>query len=113
MRTFGARLALFAVAVLLTLSFGHMHRDDFLPEAAASAPHGNGAPGKPPPIPDTHDDCAICVTMGMTATSNLPPPLAVPVPVRFEYFAFAPRPALSLAEAPRPPFRSRGPPFPV
>jgi hypothetical protein len=109
LRRNGARLALLAVAVLLTLSFGHMHADDFFPVTAQSAPHAPGAP-LPSHLPPTHDDCAICVTMGMTASSALPAPVVVPVPLAFAPVAFAPPARASLMAAPKPSVRSRGPP---
>ncbi len=111
MRRSGARLALFAVAVLLTLSFGHMHADDFFPQTAEAASHEAGAPANPSPLPPTHDDCAICVTMGMTASSALPAPIVLALPLDFEHVAFAPPAPQTLAPAPKPSFRSRGPPL--
>lgn len=111
LRRLGARLALFAVAVLLTLSFGHMHAEDFFPETAQAAAHHEGAPATPQPVPPTHDDCAICVTMGMTASSVLPPPVPLAVPLAYSFVAFAPIVAQAVAAAPQPPFQSRGPPL--
>ncbi len=111
LRRTGARLALFAVAVLLTLSFGHMHADDFFPQTADAATHGPGVPAHPAPLPPTHDDCAICVTMGMTASSAMPAPVVLPVPLAYEYIAFAPPPPATIAATPRPSFRPRGPPL--
>jgi len=110
MRRYGARLALFAVAVLLTLSFGHMHPEDFFPQPAQADAQAPGAPTHPAPIPPTHDDCAICVTMGMTASTAMPAPVVLPVPLAYEPVTFAPPALTALAPAPKPSFRSRGPP---
>ena len=113
LRRYGARLALFAVAVLLTLSFGHMHPEDFFPQTAEAAPShegGKGAPANPSPLPPTHDDCAICVTMGMTASSALPVPIVVAQPIAYEFVVFAPQAFVAFVAAQRPSFRSRGPP---
>jgi hypothetical protein len=111
LRRVGARLALFAVAVLLTLSFGHMHPEDFFPEAAQATTRDGGTPAKPSPLPPTHDDCAICVTMGMTASSAMPAPVVLPVPLAYEPVVFAPPALAALADAPKPAHRSRGPPL--
>ena len=115
MRRSGARLALFAVAVLLTLSFGHMHADDFFPPTAQAAAHEPGAPANPAPLPaplpPTHDDCAICVTMGMTASSAMPAPIVLAVPLAYTFVTFTPPARATLVAAPKPSFRSRGPPL--
>ncbi len=111
MRRLGARLALFAVAVLLTLSFDHIHPEDFFLNTAQAASHEQGVPAKPQHIPPTHDDCAICVSMGMTASSALPPPILLAVPLAYDFVAFAPAVAQSGEAASQPPFRSRGPPL--
>jgi hypothetical protein len=113
-RRFGAALALFALAVQLVLSFGHIHPEDFwTPRAApalaqssdAPAPALPGQPGLP-----THDDCAICVAMAMAASSALPAPIALPPPSNFGDIAqpLPPRPVI--AAAPRLPFQTRAPP---
>jgi hypothetical protein len=113
MRRSGARLALFAVAVLLTLSFGHMHPEDFFPPTAQAAAHEPGAPANPAPLPPTHDDCAICVTMGMTASSAMPAPIVVALPLAYTFVTFTPPARATLAAAPKPSFRSRGPPLAI
>jgi hypothetical protein len=116
-----ARVVLFALAVQLALSFGHVHRDDLVPPAAASAlaasPVQQAADGPQSPAPihksdGTADDfCAICAFIQL-ANVSMPaaaPPLPPPVAVgwsRVETTA-----ELHLAGAPRRFFQARGPPL--
>jgi hypothetical protein len=102
--------------VQLVLSFGHVHPDDFPAPGRAPllAQSGGGtAPASPerraPGLP-AHDDCAICVTMAMAASSALPAPVMLSPPVGFDRAVLPmPSPPL-LAAAPRPPFQTRAPP---
>jgi hypothetical protein len=113
MRRFGGWLALFALALQLTLSFGHIHAEDFAPaqtSVAASdaghsgANHNSGSTGR------DHDDCPICATIYLLATlvMPLPPLVALPadhvsiVPADFgsRYLAPAASPRLFQARAP-------------
>jgi hypothetical protein len=87
-----AGLALFALALQMVLSFGHLHRDHLglppLPAsdqtqvspATAQATH----PGNPDQQPASDDYCAICASMALVATAvpSLPPALTVPETVR-------------------------------
>ena len=113
-RKFGSALALFALAVQLVLSFGHIHPEDFwTPRDQPAFAQSSGAPA--PALPDnptlpTHDDCAICVAMAMAASSALPAPVVLPPPSNFGDIArpLPPRPVI--AAAPRLPFQTRAPP---
>jgi hypothetical protein len=112
-----ARLALFALAFQMAVSFGHMHRDDLglppLPSSDNAQTASNTAPA-PPANPDHHpvpdDYCPICASMQLIATAlpSLPPVLLVPEPVRRVWpaetpaQAFSPQVALS--------FQARAPP---
>lgn len=83
-RTLGGRLALFALALQLVLSFGHIHRDDIYARAgaAASALAAEKSQSLPFDQPSKHSDdyCAICATMSLLGNSFVaaPPQLAVP-----------------------------------
>ncbi len=109
-RRLGGWLALFALAVQLTLSFGHTHAEDF--QAKDSAPQTYnvaGEAGGAPAAPNS-DDCAICVAAHLTGVSLLPAPpqFAVPMP---EVFAW--RTAIERRidqRALRQPFQARAPP---
>ena len=83
---YGARVALFALAVQLGLSFGHFH-----PIAAQAAPSIQSTQQLPAPSPDSdqHPDdfCAICAVMAMANAVLLatPPVVLLPHPVNFSY----------------------------
>ncbi len=115
-RRIGAWAALFALAVQITLSFGHVHSykiaSSRLPAPAAQwqAADGN-APSRPGHHSGADDFCAICATIAMVASSVLPTPAPLPAPVATPYswareFASAPRAreAHSLFQARAPPF---------
>jgi hypothetical protein len=82
---FGSRLALFALAVQLVLSFGHVHLDKSLGSSApvrvavqAASHHGGPSPAG---HVDADDYCAICATVSLVATSVLPEQARLPLPV--------------------------------
>jgi Protein of unknown function (DUF2946) len=85
-----ARLALFALAVQMVVSFGHLHRDDLglppLPIADQTRINvdssGASAPQHHNQKPD--DYCPICASMALIATAlpSLPPMLVTPDPIR-------------------------------
>ena len=117
-RVIGGRLALFALAVQLVLSFGHIHRSDIFGAGSTGAARTVAAvPGHPLPDPadrsSAHPDdyCAICATLSLLNASfaakapQLPLPLAAK-PV--EHFASV---AAIFVAPQRPPFQSRGPPL--
>jgi hypothetical protein len=114
----GARLALFALALQMVVSFGHMHDDDLglPPPPASDRTHAasNTAPAHPadrdrPAAPD--DYCPICASMALVATAipSLPPLLVVPDAIRHVWLAQAPvhRPPTQIALS----FQARGPPL--
>jgi hypothetical protein len=107
----GARVALFALAVQIALSFGHFH-----PIAAhTSTPSIQSSQQRPTPGHDSDehpgDVCAICAVMALASTAVAATPPSLPIPQAFELkhppidAAFvSPRPA-------RPAFQSRAPPL--
>src|ERR1700736_5486581 len=86
---YGARAALFALAVQLGLSFSHFH-----PIAAQAAPSIQSTQQLPAPDSDQHPDnfCAICAVMAMAnaALFATPPLVLQPNPIDFSYLATAP-----------------------
>jgi len=85
---FGGRLALFALALQLALSFGHVHREDiFGPSSAASAAAALPAADTSSPAssdqPSKHSDdyCAICATISLLGGSFVATPPQLPVPL--------------------------------
>jgi hypothetical protein len=120
-RRFGGRLALFALAVQLVLSFGHIHLEDIYGQARALAssspstvlPTTDGSRPLPTDrqsnVPD--DYCAICATIHLLGASFVTE--APQFPLQFvvktiEHFA---RPASIFITPQRPPFQSRAPPL--
>jgi hypothetical protein len=108
-------LALYALALQLVFSFGHIHPSDiFGPSANRSTlAQQQGAPPAPdrqaPALPN-HEDCAICVTMAMAAGTALPAPVMLPPPSVVAAIVIPPPLWIAVAFAPRLPFRSRAPP---
>jgi len=88
---FGSWLALFALAFQLTLSFGHIHTEDFAPaagiQATVDADYDGGNPAEPDHHGLGHDDCPICATTALLATLVIPLPPALDVPATHS-FAF-------------------------
>jgi hypothetical protein len=87
-----AQLALFALAVQMAVSFGHMHRDDLgLPPLAAVQgehfqPHAAQAmvsPADREQYPSSDNYCPICASIALLATGapSLPPVMTAPPPV--------------------------------
>ena len=115
-RRIGAWAALFALAVQLTLSFGHVHLDKSaltrLPAQATQWQTADGnAPSRPAPHSDANDFCAICATIAMVASSVLPTPAPLPAPVATPHLwarefasALPARKAHTLFQARAPPF---------
>src|SRR5215470_9265525 len=108
-RRWGGWFALFAVALQLALSFGHIHPEDFAAASPAkvAASHSGGAP--PAPIGD-HDDCPICAVMHLAGTVLLPAPPAIPLPAELVFTHFEAAAPNAPARAIKPSFQARGPP---
>ena len=102
-------LALFALAVQLTLSFGHIHAEDFAPPSVSSvAAPSDGAPAAPG-VPD-HDDCPICSVMHLAGTLLVPMPPQVAVPVAHVFIWRTPAEHAVVLRTARQPFQARAPP---
>jgi hypothetical protein len=112
---FSSWLALFALALQLALSFGHVHLDSAgnAPTKALAAAPSPASPNSPPahPAGDADDYCAICATIHLAAASDLPQVAQLPVlfvahpvehPDRVTTIFVAPRRAF---------FQSRAPPL--
>ena len=120
-RRFVARLALFALGLQLVLTFGHIHREDLIPAAAASTLVSSAAqpsaavPTAPAPAHKSRgavdDVCAICalIQLANISVTSTAPLLPLPTPVgwsRLEMTAES-----FLAPSPRGLFRARAPPL--
>jgi hypothetical protein len=116
-RRIGATVALFALAVQLVLSFGHVHLDKAGPFgpavagiSAPQAPSGGGAPPDRQHRPGADDFCAICAAISLASTLLLPAPAGITLPIAH---AHAWPPEFQAALATREPhylFQARAPP---
>jgi hypothetical protein len=90
-RLLGGCLALFALALQLVLSFGHVHAEDLRLAAAskATASHAqsaNGGDTQPPQHrDDANDVCGVCIALSLSATSLLPVVASLSLPVAYEW----------------------------
>jgi hypothetical protein len=84
------RVALFALAFQMAVSFGHMHADDLGLAPSSAADQSRSTSAQTPAAPAKQDDsstlgdyCPICASMALLATGIpvLPPFLTVPVPI--------------------------------
>lgn len=83
-RGLGSWAALFALAIQLYLSFGHIHLEDLHLSSAAIAASSQAQPDNPADDdhgPGGHDICAICAALSLTASSALPTLAVLAVPV--------------------------------
>jgi len=111
---FGSCIALFALALGLVLTFGHVHLDGLgghsstriVASAGAAAPAGNDVPG------DADDYCALCALVNLAGTLVPAAAAALPLPVVFAQWR---PPSLALRFAspslPPSPFAARAPPL--
>jgi hypothetical protein len=84
------RVALFALAIQMAVSFGHMHADDLGLVPSSAADQSRLTSAQTPAAPAKHngssppgDYCPICASMALLATGipALPPILTVPLPI--------------------------------
>jgi hypothetical protein len=92
----GALLALAALAVQITLAFGHVHLNDLHLRGLTGGSHGTTiAPHRAmlaqtspqAPAQNSNDDddyCAICASIFLVSNSFTPAPPALPMPVGFQ-----------------------------
>jgi hypothetical protein len=110
----GSRLALFALALQIALSFGHVHLGDVRHAngglAVAGTPSAPSAPTQHP-VSDADDYCAICATIHLAATSLLSQAPQLPVPFAVRGVEHANSVAATFFSTRRAPFQSRAPPL--
>jgi hypothetical protein len=112
-RIFGGRLALFALAVQLVLSFGHVHVHGIghsAPVVLASVHGSAGAPAPTQNKPDSDDYCAICATISLLSGSVAAMPPLLALPVVSHVVEHAGRVAIVVVAPRRGLFQSRAPP---
>jgi hypothetical protein len=115
-RQFGGWLALFALAVQLVLSFGHVHLEGIRGDDGTGTKLAAERAVSPPapaqhPANDSGDYCAICATIHLASSSFLPDAPQLPVPFvsqAIEHFYYVP---YVFAAPQRTAFQSRAPPL--
>jgi hypothetical protein len=117
-----ARLALFALAVHMAVSFGHVHTD-LVAAASASgagaaagdidsvAMPGHARPAHPYQNSAAHDFCAICANIGLLGSLILPVPSALPPLREFDRIRYRYASATGVSSQPRSSFQARAPPL--
>jgi hypothetical protein len=112
----GGWVALFALALQLTLSFGHLHLDKtaLSPASVASVLPSQAASGDAPSDPDQrsagHDFCAICATISLASTLLLPEPSGLMLPTADAHRWLREFEIARPSSGPHLSFRARGPP---
>lgn len=111
-RRFGGWLALFALAVQLTLSFGHVHLEGIRGGADARVSLITERPELPAQHPGNDaDHCAICATIHLASTSFLPDPPQLPLPFVSQTIEHFHHVAFTFIAPQRTAFQSRAPPL--
>ncbi len=103
-------LALFALAVQLGLSFGHVHAGAFGPVSAKTALTNPSSPGTDNDQDNGNDVCAICATIALANTLVDSTPPVLPLPVQVHTAPVIVAVLLDAAQPLRPSFQSRAPP---
>jgi hypothetical protein len=112
-------LALFALALQLVLTFGHVHLDRAAPISAdrstvVTADGANAAPGTPSDPTDRHDraddHCSICTLIHLAGALVLAEPPSLPLPDISVRVPSEPPLAFDFPSPPRALFAARAPP---
>ena len=114
---FGSRLALFALALQIVLSFGHVHLYDLPPgvggtvvAASAGTDGPTRAPAHKPGVP-VDPGCAICALIQLASTSTPSVAPVLPPPTMVGHVTLAAPEPVALASSPPALFRARAPPL--
>jgi hypothetical protein len=112
-RRFAGTLALFALALQIALSFGHIHLRDFagVPGAGRALATTIDPAGNNNPNHSTDEYCLICAAANLAGTLAVPDLVALPVPLDatdtwYGHFYFQPGGRIDHAL-----FRARAPPL--
>ena len=115
-KTFGSRLALFALAVQFVLAFGHIHHDDIYGTARPAAGMAASVPDGSQPLPGDHpakhgdDYCAICAAVSLLGNSFAAAAPSLPLPAASHAIEQFGRMAVIFIAPRRAAFQSRAPP---
>jgi len=117
----GSWVALFALAIQLALSFGHVHLGGGDPrswgplvlrwatEPPPALPDAPAVPASHKPAGLADDFCLICSAMQLAYTMATLP--SVPLPAAVSQILLDPRGDFAIAGSPHRPFRARAPPY--
>jgi hypothetical protein len=112
----GSRLAMFALAVQLVLSFGHVHLQNLAPATTKSAVPASGTVLLSERAP-SHDhggsldaDCPICALIQLIAASALSAPPVLPLPLHSGSTGLQAPAEMASVCSPHFPFEARAPP---
>ena len=117
----GSWVALFALAIQLALSFGHVHLGGGDPrswgplvlrwatEPPPALPDAPAVPASHKPAGLADDFCLICSAMQLAYTMATLP--SVPLPAAVSQILLDPRGDFEIAASPHRPFRARAPPY--
>jgi hypothetical protein len=107
-------IALFAMALQLALSFGHIHVNQ-LSAGSSAQPVNAGAvalPGTADELPaGAGDECAVCALIALANSLILPLPAMLPLPMHFAATQHAPALVFDVAQVTLVSFRARAPPL--
>jgi hypothetical protein len=104
-------LALFALAIQLGLSFGHLHADPAWSKSRAQTIVSSSSSSHSGLQPDADDVCEICVTIAMVSTAMHSAPPMLPLPAKWTPTAFATSQFAVSLPVRLAAFQSRGPPL--
>jgi Protein of unknown function (DUF2946) len=114
----GAWLALFALLAQIAASFGHVHAGDFAGDIGSRTANGwhkatvaNAGVSNPASLAGDEDQCPICFSSALLATSFVPLAEQPAAFIKFGDVSYASvSAAFGLPESGRAPFQSRAPP---
>jgi hypothetical protein len=110
---FGTRLALFALAIQIALSFAHVHLSDLVRTPAAVAAQAD-ASGTPAPSDKQNGaidpGCAICALIQLASTAAPSAAPALPLPVALSHVRLDAGRDTAFTAAPHSHFQARAPP---
>lgn len=118
-RNFCVWLTCLSLLLQLVATAGHFHREDFaliaagnaMTLAATDAPGAPTQPGGQPTLP-AHDDCSLCFSLQLAASSALPVLMLLPAaPDGYHIVPLPPATALRLKAAAHLLFQTRAPPI--
>jgi hypothetical protein len=111
----GAWCALFALALQLALSFGHVHVQGAGRTGPVSLAALAALPGAPPAQPNdpngAGDHCDICALIQLVSTASPAAAPSLPTPIVVSSVQFVADPDFDLAASQPLSFRARGPPL--